>query len=140
MSDIYGKWKNNTQETSNSMIEEQIILLKQEQHNRGENYDYDVNDMVKETFQYPTECKHEVSIPFTIDRDEYNEQLEKPKTFMNWLDELKKEKFELHHVERNGRPYRFCDDCKENIIEKIRDEFVEVEDLNEHQILKDDYT
>ena len=36
MSDIYGKWKNNTQETSNSMIEEQIILLKQEQHNRGE--------------------------------------------------------------------------------------------------------
>ncbi|OUW68819.1 MAG: hypothetical protein CBD62_00970 [Candidatus Pelagibacter sp. TMED202] len=139
MSDIYGKWKNNTQETSNSMIEEQIISLKQEQHNRDEYYDYDVNDMVKETFQYPTECKHEVSIPFRIDRDEYNEQLEKPKTFMNWLDELRKEKFELHHVERNGRPYRFCDDCKENIIEKIRDEFVEVEDLNEHQILKDDY-
>ena len=139
MSDIYGKWKNNTRETSNSMIEEQIISLKQEQHNRDEYYDYDVNDMVKETFQYPTECKHEVSIPFRIDRDEYNEQLEKPKTFMNWLDELRKEKFELHHVERNGRPYRFCDDCKENIIEKIRDEFVEVEDLNEHQILKDDY-
>ena len=141
MSDIYGKWKNNTRETSNSMIEEQIISLKQEQHNRSENYDYDdVSDMVKETFQYPTECKHEVSIPFRIDRDEYNEQLESPKTFTKWLDELRTKQFELHHVERNGRPYRFCDDCKENIIEKIRDEFVEVEDLNEHQILKDDYT
>ena len=139
MSDIYGKWKNNSQETANSMIEEQMIRLQEEQHNRGENYDYDVFDRVGETFQYPTECKHEVSILFYNDRDEYNEQLESPKTFTKWLDELRTKQFELHHVERNGRPYRFCDDCKENIIEKIRDEFVEVEDLNEHQILKDDY-
>ena len=51
------------------------------------NYDYDVFDRVGETFQYPTECKHEVSILFYIDRDEYNEQLEREKYEMQLLEQ-----------------------------------------------------
>jgi len=152
MSEIKGKWKNGIYLTEKDLLDEEVISMKQEEYSYREvkamSADYDrYVDMVVETFGYPTECSlgssdswHEARIKFYIDRDEYDEQLKNSDTFIDWLNKLKKEKYDLHHKERKGRPYRFCDGCKEDIIDTIRDEYVERgNDLNESQILNNDF-
>lgn len=152
MSEIKGKWKNGMYLTEKALLDEEVISMKQEEYSYNEvrsmSADYDrYVDMVVETFGYPTECSisssdswHEARIKFYIDRDEYDEQLKNSDTFIDWLNKLKKEKYDLHFTERKGKPYRFCDSCKEDIIDQIRDDYVERgNDLNESQILNNDF-